>query len=309
MSKPKLFIHVDSASHFLSWELPYFARYFDLANSPGNDTIVFAFGPDVFESAILLPAKMRVALLFPGFGLNPYHNLVHKYGMRHIIEKHYDLVFANPGPTAAAFEDCIKLRLCSFSVNTDLIKFQKSRTGLNALIHISNRHFQKDWTRSRDIMRMTGLRYEVFPHPVRFRLNWARQRLLRRLFNRKMYHVPGYIAHSVLARKYQQNDGFVHVAAEKPPVVDGKYTATLLEAGLTGCLLFWHDTLGMGNDFETVFDLPLDPRKAADEILQIRKSVNVPIHSRRTAEEIYEYVNPDRVMKTRFEAIKEFLNG
>lgn len=117
----------------------------------------------------------------------------------------------------------------------------------------------------------------------------------------------GYESHSVVIEKYHAYDGFVHVAAETPPHVDGKYTATLLEAGLTGCILFWHDTLGLGNDFETVFNLPLDARKAADEILLIRRGIDIESHSKQTSEEIYERVNPQKVMQMRFKKIMEIL--
>ena len=74
---------------------------------------------------------------------------------------------------------------------------------------------------------------------------------------------------------------------------------------MTGSILFWHDTLNLGNDFESVFAVTADPHAAANEILNIRASINVESHSRRTSEEIYEHVNPNHVMQVRVNAIKE----
>lgn len=258
-----------------------------------------------------MPARIRVALLFPGFGYNPYHDLVHRYGMQRVADVHYDIIFANPGPIAEVFKDNPKLHICPFSVDTDYISVKKFRKSIDSLIHISADSPQKDWTRSRDTMRLTGLRYEVFPSrsttiPKRITRRLKQELARRRLINAPLFHL-GYQNHETIIQKYHQYDGFVHIAAETPPYVDGKYTATLLEAGLTGCILFWHDTLGLGNDFETIFSLPKDPQAAASEILNIRKNINVELHSKRTSEEIRERCNPDNVMKLRYEVIMERL--
>jgi hypothetical protein len=118
---------------------------------------------------------------------------------------------------------------------------------------------------------------------------------------------PGYANHNKLIKRYHQYDGFVHIAKHNPPATDAKYTATLLEAGATGALLFWHDTLGLGNDFETVFSLPLDVDEAAKEILNIRNNINIEGHSKRTAEEIRDRCNPDAVMRIRLASIEKAL--
>jgi len=310
--KVHLYLHVGKASHFLSWELPYFKRYFDVVDTPSKDAVLFSFGPDALASGSQLPALKRVALLFPGFGLNPYHEIIHRYGMQKVIDEAYDLVFVNPGPIHEAFKDCKKISVIPFTVNTDMIKVRKYRKSLNSLLHVSANYVQKDWTRSRDIMRITGLRYEVFPPrelSIYRRIKKKMQVMLQKqgiIFSDNIFNNK-YEPHSVVIEKYHAYDGFVHVAVETPPFVDAKYTATLLEAGLTGCILFWHDTLGLGNDFETVFDLPSDPQKAAEQILSIRQSIDIQSHSKRTAEEIYERVNPEKVMQVRFEKIMEIL--
>lgn len=313
MFKPKLCIHVEKATHFLNWEIPYFKKYFDVVETPSNDSILFVFGPDALASGAKLPARLRVALLFPGFGYNPNHNLIHKYGMERVIDEYYDLIFANPGPIAQAFENSPKLRLCPFSINTDIIGVKQYRKSINNLLHASADYPQKDWTRNKEVMRLTGLPYEVFPPRERTlpQRAWRRVKLRAHqagiIRNAPLLHM-GYENHELVVNKYHEYDSFVHIAAQTPPYVDGKYTATLLEAGLTGAILFWHDTWELGNDFETIFSLPLDPAEAAREIIQIRKNIDVEKHSRRTAEEIRDRVNPDNVMRIRFQAIQEFLS-
>lgn len=143
MNKFNLTLHVKGATHFLSWELPYFQRYFNVVNAPDATSILFSFGPDVLESGAFLPAKIRVALLFPGFGYSPYHNLIHRFGMRQIIDEYYDLVFVNPGPIYEAFKDCPKLRLCPFSIDVSKVEIRRCRKELNSLLHVSANYPQK----------------------------------------------------------------------------------------------------------------------------------------------------------------------
>ncbi len=310
MRKPKLSIHVRRATHFLRWEIPSFGRYFDLEETPSADSILFVFGPDALESGAALPARLRVAYLFPGFGYNPNFDMIHRYGMRKLIEDHYDLVFVNPGPLEAVFAGHPKLRLVPFSLDVDLFAVRRYRQRLDSLLHASTDSPQKDWTRSLDVMRLTNLEYEVFPPRPSRQLG---NRIIRKLQQLLGYQPQkssvgyGYAEHQRVVAKYYQHDGFVHIAEVTPPYVDGKYTATLLEAGLSGCILFWHDTFELGNDFETIFDLPLDPPLAAKAILEIRDSLDIATHSRRTVEEVAARTNPDYSIRLRYQAIEELL--
>jgi hypothetical protein len=315
--KTKLSFCTGRATHFLRWEVPYFRKHFDVVSYPGHDVILLAFGPDVLETAARLPALRRVAMLFPGFGRNPYHNLDYRAKALSTIESCYDLVFVNPGPLAEAYKSSEKVVTCSFTIDTKMIKCAKLRKSINSLIHVSADYPQKDWQRSELVMKMTSLPYEVFPPRsstcyafmthVERHLNWYSRALgLPAPFRTTP---AGYVPHRVVAKKYQQYDGFVHVAAEIPDAIhiDGKYTAALLEAGVTGAILFWHDTLGLGNDLETVFDLPVEPAAAASHILEIRSGLNVERHSRMTRDEIIEKYDPARSVECRASKIKELL--
>jgi hypothetical protein len=317
--KPKLHILVGQAWHFLRWELPHFKRHFTLVESPSDTAVLLGFGPDVLDTAAHLPALRRVAVLLPGFSRNPYRNPVHRAEGLTLIDTFYDLVFVNPGPLAEAYSASDKIALYPFSIDTNLARCRRVRTSLESLLHVSTDDPQKDWRRSEAVMQLTGLAYEIFPprggrvinpplHRVKRRINHYCARLGRPpLF--KMLPL-NYMHHGMVVRKYQQHDGFVHVAAERPnsDYVDGKYTACLLEAGATGAILFWHDTLGLGNDLETVFGLPVEPEAAAREVLHIRASLDVETHSRRTRDEIRDTFDPGRSVALRCSRILELLD-
>src|SRR5688572_13639617 len=159
--KIKLKLVVDGAFHFYRWEQPFFKKEFELVDSSGDDVVVFAFGPDVVARCAEMPALKRVALLFPGFGFNPYHNAQTKMKVVDIIERKYDAIFVNPGPIDEALRVTGKTFSHPFSVDVDQVfKYHKIRTQLNSLIHVSSMFApQKDWERSAETMGLSGLKY------------------------------------------------------------------------------------------------------------------------------------------------------
>lgn len=309
---PRLFVHVGEATHFLRWELPEFARYFTLVDSPSPAAALMAFGPDVLEGAAALPAMARFAVLFPGFGHNPVHNLPLRERNRDLIATSYRLAFINPGPLQIAYEGLPNVSFYPFSVDTSMVGVSRYRRKLDSLIHVSSEAPQKDWERSAEVMRLTGLRSTVFPprigryHRVRRLENRLRGKASRALgLPEPALPPPGYVSHKAVIRRYRRYDGFVHVAREidHPMYLDGKYTATLIEAGLTGAILFWHDTFRLGNHLETVFEVPLDPARAAERIREVRSSVDVSAHSRLTHAEMMDVFNPFDSVRIRAEAM------
>jgi hypothetical protein len=336
-SRIRLKIVVGKAPHFLELELPYFKKYFDVVDDCDDETVVLAYAPDVLEYAASLPGRLRTAVIFPGFGFRPYCEPLDRAFLTGLIDKYYELVFVNPGPMEESFRETEKLVVHPFCIDLARIPFKRPRQQLNSLLHASAiGSMKKDWMRSVRAMQQTGLKWEIFPpRPLvdeqnnvieslktnsivyKFRnqlLRW-RNRYWHAIYRRTlklglppMMLPVGYLSHDMLIKRYQQYDGFVHIAKHNLPATDAKYTATLLEAGATGSLLFWHDTLGLGNDFETIFNLPLNPTQAAKEILHIRQNVNIEQHSRQTAEEIRDRCNPDSVMRIRLAAIENALN-
>lgn len=313
MTKPKLYIHVGLATHFLKWEIPEFAKYFDLVDHPGKDAVLLSFGPDVLEEASKMPALKRFAVLFPGFGFNPVHNHELQKHQASII-KRFEVAFINPGPLQIAYKGLNNIKLYQFSVDVDLIGFKNYRKRIKSLIHVSNDGAQKDWERSEEIMQLTGMKHEVYP-PRKHEFYQRevdrndRANKIRKLvgLKEKAYLPYGYVNHQKVIKKYQQYDGFVHVASDVKhrDLLDGKYTASLIEAGLTGSILFWHDTFGLGNNLETVFNLSVEPKKAAEEILDIAKSIDVRKHSELTRQEMLETFNVHDSVRTRAELILE----
>lgn len=311
LKKPKLYIYVGEATHFLRWELPEFAKYFELVSAPDNDTLLLVFGPDVLESALQLPALRRYAVLFPGFGYNPLYNDDIRDNQKELIAK-YDLVFINPGPLEIAYKGLNNIVFYPFSIDARKIKYSKPKNKIKSIIHISSDYPQKDSKRSEEIMKKTGLKWEVYPsrNQTNNRAKKILIKILKSAYNvtkLSTFKLPpnGYVRHSDVIKKYRKSDAFIHVARDiKDPIyIDGKYTATLIEAGLSGCIVFWHDTLNLGNTLDTVFELPLDTNKAASQIKRIVKSINISEHSLKTHLEMLEKFNPQISVKIRADAI------
>ncbi|SCX59711.1 hypothetical protein SAMN05720354_1242 [Nitrosospira sp. Nsp1] len=163
-------------------------------------------------------------------------------------------------------------------------------------------------------MKKTGLRNEVFPsreaisNQLGFKWKKRINHLVKKLTTKNFFNMPpgpGYVMHEEVIKKYHMYDAFIHVARDiKDPIyIDGKYTASLLEAGLTGAILFWHDTFQTGKNLETVFDLPLDIEEAARIILEVRESINVEKHSQKTQEEILDVCRPEHSVSIRCQHI------
>ena len=87
---------------------------------------------------------------------------------------------------------------------------------------------------------------------------------------------------------YQNADGFLHPGTIGPPPgywCDGKYTVSLIEAGLSGCIIFWHDAMSVGNSMKTVFEVSLNPVEIAERIKDVVGSIDLDKHSTETSEE------------------------
>ena len=312
----RLYIHSAKAAHFLQWELPQWAKEFELVDTPSSDTLLMSFGPDVLDEAAHLPARERFAVLFPGFSFNPVRDLALRARQRGLIEERFRQVFINPGPLEIAYQGLPNVSHYPFSVDTRLVGFTRYRTTIDSLLHVSYDNPQKDWQRSEAVMLKTGLPYEVYPPRNRVLLrreHRARIRMarLRGLVGKRDVVLPvGYVSHRSTVRKYRAYDGFVHVARDvrHPEFIDGKYTASLIEAGVSGAILFWHDTWGLGNGLETVVELPAGSAAAAEQILDIRRSVDVQALSRATREEMMDTFTPQHSVAVRANRIRELLS-
>lgn len=308
--KPSLYLHVGQATHFLRWELSEISKYFTLVDKPSEDIPLLCFGPDVLQESSELPARYRYAVLFPGFGHNPVYNDDIKKMHRRIISSKFKSVFINPGPLEIAYKGLDNIKFYPFSIDTSLVKYKGPRKNIKKLIHVSSDYPQKDWRRSEEIMKRTGLKSEVYPQrrPDRVGLIGL---ILGSKSGVESTHSGKYVDHSDVITKYNEADAFVHVARDikDPLYIDGKYTASLIEAGLTGCILFWHDTFNLGNNLKTVFSLPLDPTEAAAEIKRVIRTIDVKAHSEMTHSEMLANFNPENSVRIRAEVILEDLRA
>jgi len=312
----QLYIHSAKAAHFLRWELPQWAKEFQLVDEPSPDALLMSFGPDVLDEAAQLPARDRFAVLFPGFSYNPVRDLTLRAHQRDLIQERFRQVFINPGPLEIAYDGLPNVTHYPFSVDTRLVGFTRYRKSIDSLLHVSYDNPQKDWQRSEAVMRKTGLPYEVYPprdgdllrRDYRARMTMAR---LRRIVGKREIVLPvGYVSHSSTVRRYHRYDGFVHVARDvrHPEFIDGKYTASLIEAGVSGAILFWHDTWGLGNGLESVVALPSESGAAAERILEIRASVDITALSRATRDEMMDTFTPQHSVSVRARRIRELLS-
>jgi hypothetical protein len=315
--KPKLYIHTGRATHFLSWEIKEFKKHFRLVDAPSSTTALLSFGPDILREASGLPASKRFAVLFPGFGHNPLYNHDLLPSQLKIINQKFEHIFINKGPLELAYKslDKEKVSLYPFSIDTSILGKFHPRSSLQSLLHVSNDAPQKDWRRSEAIMSKTGLKHEVYP-PRDISIGLSKTNHKNSTNSRtkagdgpKPTMPSGYVDHNDVIEKYKQYDGFVHVARDiKDRVhIDGKYTASLIEAGATGAILFWHDTFQLGNDIETVIELPLDEDEAAAKILNISKTLDIKKHSKLTRREILGKFNVKKSVAVRAKKIKELL--
>ena len=315
-SLPDLYIHVGQATHFLEWEWAEFSKHFNIVQEPSVSTILLAFGPDVLESSTELPALKRCIVLFPGFGYNPLHDLELRKKQRDVIKNNYDIVFINPGPLEIAYKGIQNVKYYPFSVNEKMFKKTKARKRVDKIIHISNDSPQKDWQRSERVMKKTGIPYEVFPprgqifFEKRQKNNEKKNRIRNVLgLESKKYMPYGYVEHDTIIKKYYSSDAFVHIAGEinNKLYLDGKYTASLIEAGMTGCIIFWHDTYNLGNTLKTVFSVSSSEEIAAKEIKDILSKIDIGKHSNATRREMIDTHNVGNSVKIRAELIKKLL--
>jgi hypothetical protein len=172
----------------------------------------------------------------------------------------------------------------------------------------NTRDFRK--TRKRDKFRrliQVAARYEYKGRHI------ARQAMERLPYEWGLYPAEDgepYIPYATLPPIYQQADGFLHPnMIGQPPgyYVDGKYSASTCEAALSGCIIFWHDAMGLGNDLETVFEVSLDPKEIADKIQQVVGSIDLERHSSRTEEEFRDRFSIERAVSEKMKVIGDFL--
>jgi hypothetical protein len=285
--------------HFTKWELPEFKKHFSNVimhyynedpqfTQIKKDDILFVF--------LSLPQYQNVecdfkfGMIYPGFGFHPLHHLDQRARMKSVISQ-YSAVFMNDGPLWESFKDLPNVYNTPYAVDSHMFKKTRVRTKFKRIIQVANnvawqykgRHI------SEAAMKLMPYEWELFPEN-----------------NNKMGAIP----FNELPDIYQKADGFLNpnMIGDPPGYwVDCKYTGTTLEAGLSGCIIFWHDCMKLGNDFETVFEISSNPIEIAKRIPEIINSIDLEKHSLLTSQEFYERCNIKSSVEHKINTIQKFI--
>ena len=280
--KPKLYIRIVACEYWLSWVTPELAKLFDIVDEPSPDVAMLAYGQDSAQEALRskVPSRVRVATFLPGITWHPNpvedaeSNKVCRY-----VARQYDVLFVNPGPLELAFADMANCKVILPSYDVD-IRFRR-RMDIGYLLHAGVPTPQKNRVRNIEIMRKTGLDWDVQP------------RSTNRLPRRELVH------------RYLAADAVIQVSRKTGlrEYLEGKYTACMMEAGATGAILFWHDVWGLGSDFDCIVPIPNTSKEAAAVILETAEG-DVEALSAATSAEIRKKCHPRNEAQAIFEAIE-----
>ena len=287
--------------HFSKWELTEWKKYFkevsfhylsdDLkATQIKKDDIIFVYAFIGFYSHVDCFAKFGI--FYPGFAYHPLKNPEKQNIMKpieHLLTP-YSAIFANEGPIWECYKNHSNFFLVPPSVSNDTFKKTRKRTKFKKIIQVANpvwpykgRHI------SEAAMKLMPYEWELVPSTE---------------------SKIGYVPWKELPNVYQNADGFLspNMIGEPPGYyIDAKYTCAMVEAGLSGCIIFWHDCMNLGNSFETVFEISLDPIEIANKVQEVVGSIDLDKHSTKTAKEFYEKCNVENAIKSRIQIMEKFL--
>ena len=285
--------------HFSQWDIPEFKKYFSnvlvhyYAEDPNftqikEDDILFVFlHLGIYQS---VKCFARFAMLYPGFGFHPLHNLPQRALVAGYITQ-YNAVFVNDGPVWESYTGTPNVFCAPYGLASEMFKKTRIRTKFKRIIQVANNFAWQYKGRhiAEEAMRLMPYEWELIPDKN---------------------NLIGAIPFSELPDVYQNADGFLNPNMIGPPPgywIDCTYTGTTLEAGLSGCIIFWHDCMGLGNRFETVFEISLNPVEIATKVQDIVNSIDLEKHSLLTAQEFYEKCNIHDATKYKVDVIKNYL--
>jgi hypothetical protein len=282
--------------HFAKWEKVEFQKHFSCVGEACNPNSIKADDVLMVYSSRWIPrfekvrCRAKFCMLFPGWNFDPF---VRKdYKQTRIINSalQYTSIFVNEGPIWEVMRGKPKTHLVPYSVDNS--KFQKRRRRLQfkCIIQVARDEPYKGRYISEAAMKMMPFEWRLYP-PNTGDMN-------------------NMLPWSTLPEIYQNADGFLspNMIGPRPYFrVDAKYNAATMEAGLSGCIIFWHDCMNLGNSFETVFPISLDPKEIAERIQDVVGSIDLDKHSTLTAQEFYEKCNAESAVRAKVEIMKRYL--
>jgi len=236
-----------------------------------------------------LKCCQKFGILYPGFGFHPYKRPEQFQEMK-VLFSEYDAIFCNDGPVWEAVKrdgTCRHFHLVPFCANSHDFKKTRKRDKFRRIIQVAARYEYKGRHVSKQAMEMMPYEWELIPEEDG---EW-------------------YVPYESLPALYQGADGFIHPnMIGSPPgcYIDGKYSASTCEAGLSGCIIFWHDAMNLGNDMETVFEISLDPKEISEKVQDVVSSIDLDRHSDKTAEEFREKHGIEVVVAAHMRVMSEF---
>jgi len=233
---------------------------------------------------------LKFGVLYPGFCFHPWKRPEQFDELKSIFSR-YDGVFCHEGPvweSAKRDGTCPNFHLVPFCANTNGFKKTRKRDKFRRIIQVASPYEHKGRDISEAAMRLMPYEWELIPHKDQ----------------------GFYVDYSILSDIYQNADGFLHPGRVGPApghFCDGKYTVSLIEAALSGCIIFWHDAMELGNSMKTVFEVSLDPKEIAEKIQEVVNGIDLETHSTKTAEEFREKHGVENTVKKMVDVISRFL--
>ena len=256
----------------------YFAeilfKHLPRTDKPSKDTPIFAVGSDAINDVYeqRLPRSSLTGLFLPGIGHigNPITRRGNAEAMRGIAG-HCNTVLVQSGHMQLVLPDATVM---PHYIDLEGVQ-SRVRTCISSIIHAGVMGLKKERYRQKAVMERSGLPWSFFPP------NGVHRYIKR----------DEYLEHILEA------DAFVHCAQYGDyGDLDGKYTASLLEAAAGGAICFWHDAFDMGNDFKSIIQVPSDPDEAAEIIKSYaqRRPKSIAYLSRKAMKEIRSKCDPKK---------------
>lgn len=281
--------------HF-SWMNEEFKKYFKEVIVTSNPWLPVMEDDVLLVNACLgsfhdMKCKHKFGILLPGFGFHPYMHPEQFDAMKHMYPK-YDAIFCDEAPVGAAVArdgTCKNFHIVPICCNSHVYKKTRVRDKFKRIIQVASCGHEKGRDISRAAMQLMPYEWELYP---------------------KETQLYGSIPIGHMVDIFQNADGFLHPSKIGPPPgywTDAKYTVSLIEAGMSGCIIFWHDIMKHGNSMETVFEVSLNPLEIAERIQEVVGSIDLEKHSQKTSEEFRNKHSIENTVKKKMDIMMQFI--